>query len=246
MPSLPSSALHAHDELADRRHGGAVLRDHAAVVARHHRLHLALDRVGDDGEQLGRALHRVGVRVFLVADQHVGAVEHQRAQVTVQVELGTDRDLRADDGADARQQIALAIVVAVGHHGAVHVDQHRIERQGGLHAVQDLVAEILVDLAHGRARRCCKGREALDHRPAALLGLLAPDMHRRGEVGGLVLGGVAVPDAVFLVAAQAGREGHELVGLGPEGRDVDTLGQRLTPWRSGSPRHGRRPCPRLA
>ena len=176
-------------------------------------------------KQLGRTLHRVGVRVFLVADKHVGAVEHQGAQVAVQVEFGADRDLRADDGAHLGQEVAFAVVIAVGHHGAVDIDQHGIERQGGFHAGQDLVAEILVDLAHRCAGRGGEGREPLDHGPAALLGLLAPDMHRRGEVGGLVSGGVAAPDAVFLVAAQAGRKGHELIGFGPEGRDEDTLGQ---------------------
>src|SRR6185437_5000202 len=66
--------------------------------------------------------------------------------------------------------------------------------------------------------------EALDHRPATLLGLAAPDMDRRGEVGRLVLRGIAAPDAVLLVTAQAGREGHELVRLGAQGTDEDAAG----------------------
>ena len=245
---LALERLHSHDELADRRHGGAVLRDHAAVVARHHWLHLAVDRVGDDRKQLGRALHRVGMRVFLVAHQNVGTVEHQRAQVAVQVELRTDRAFRADDRADPGQQVAFAVVVAVGHHRAMHVDQYGVERQGRLHTGEHLVAKGLVDRAHGRARGRGERGQALDHSPAARLGILAPDMHRRGEVGRLVLRRIAAPDAVLLVAAQAGRKGHELVGLGAEGADEDTLAHALLLklCDGGSRRCDRRPCPRPA
>jgi hypothetical protein len=90
-----------------------------------------------------------------------------------------------------RQEIAFAVVVAVGDHRAVHVDQHGVERHRRLHAGQDLVAEAFIDRAHRRPRRRGEGAEALDHGPAALLGFAAPDMDRRGEVGRLVLGRVA-------------------------------------------------------
>ena len=243
---LALQRLHAHHELADRRHRGAVLRDHAAIVARHHGAHLAVDRVGDDREQFGRTLHRVGVRVFLVADQHVGAVEHQLREMAMQIELGADRDLGSDDRANALEQVAFAIVVTVGDHGAMHVDQHGVERHCGLHPGEDLVTEALVHRAHGGSRRGGEGAQPFDHGPALLLGFLAPGMDGRGEVGRLVLRGVAAKDAVLLIAAQAGREGHELVGLGAERTDVNALAQTTTPGRNDSPRRDRRPCRRPA
>ena len=70
----------------------------------------------------------------------------------MQVELGADRHLRPDDGADAGEQVAFGVVVALGDHGAVQVDQHGIDRQRLPQVVQDLVAEGFVDVPQGRGR----------------------------------------------------------------------------------------------
>jgi hypothetical protein len=107
----------------------------------------------------------------------------------------------------------------------MHVDQHGIERQSGLDAGHDLVAKALIDRAHRGARGCGEGRQPLDDGPAARLGRFAPDMQGRGKIGRLVLRGIAAPHAVLLVGAPAGGKGHELVGLGAESRNEDTLGQ---------------------
>jgi hypothetical protein len=113
----------------------------------------------------------------------------------------------------------------------MHIDQYRIERQVGLDAGQDFVAKAFVNRSYRGARGRGEGRQPFDHRPAARLGGFAPDMQRRGEIGGLVPGGVAAPHAVFLVSTPSGREGHELVGLGAEGSDEDPLGQDHSRWR---------------
>ena len=52
------------------------------------------------------------------------------------------------DVADMGQEIAFAVVVALGDHGAVAGQEHGIDRHGGLEVVDDLVAEALVDLLH--------------------------------------------------------------------------------------------------
>ena len=82
-------------------------------------------------DQFERALQDVGVRILLEGHQHVGLFDHRRAQVVVRVELGADHHLRPDDGAHALQQVALAVVVAVGDHRAVQAEQHHVHRQRG-------------------------------------------------------------------------------------------------------------------
>ena len=109
-----------------------------------------------------------------------------------------------------------AIVVAVGDHGAVDVDQDGVERQSGRDIGQHLVAKAFVDGPHRRAGRRREGREPFDGGPTQGFGRFAPDMQRRGEVGLLVPRRVAAPHAVLLVGPQAGRKGHELVGFGAQ------------------------------
>ena len=52
--------------------------------------------------------------IFLVHDQDVGGLGHGVGQVAVEVELGADRHVRADNLAHPGQQVALAVVAALG------------------------------------------------------------------------------------------------------------------------------------
>ena len=83
-------------------------------------------------EQIFRPFADVDVGILLVGDERGRGLQHQRRNVAVQVELAAHHGIRADDRAQPGQQVALAVVVALRHHGAVHVDQHEVERQRGL------------------------------------------------------------------------------------------------------------------
>ena len=59
----------------------------------------------------------------------------------MQVQLGGNGHAGAHDGPHPGQQVTLGIGVAVGDHGAVQVQQHRVDRHRPLQVGQDLVAQ---------------------------------------------------------------------------------------------------------
>ena len=96
-------------------------------------------------------------------------------QVAVRVELDADGHVGADQRAHLRDQLALAVVAAVGHHRAVQAEQHAVHRQRGAQLAEDLVAQRLPGLARDQARGLGEGGRALHQRPA--LGAGAPPRH---------------------------------------------------------------------
>ena len=54
----------------------------------------------------------------------------------MQVELDADGHVRTDQGADPLHRIALAIVIALGHHRPVHEEQHGLDRHRGAEVVE--------------------------------------------------------------------------------------------------------------
>ena len=81
-------------------------------------------------QQLGGAFAgggHVDVRIGAVRHQRVGLAQHAPRDVGVQVEAGDDRQLRPDDRAQPRQQLAFAVVGVLGHRGAVQVEVDRVE-----------------------------------------------------------------------------------------------------------------------
>ena len=97
--------------------------------------------------ELARALGDIDMRVFLEGDDGVRVLPHLLGQMAMQVELDADRRLRPDDLAHARQRVAFAIVIPVRDHGAVHEEQHDIDRHGGAQIGEDGVAQFLVHVA---------------------------------------------------------------------------------------------------
>ena len=63
-----------------------------------------------------------------------------------------DWNLRADNIADARQQIAFAVIVALGYHRAVQVKKDHIHRQSCPEIIENLLAKGFVNRAHDPAR----------------------------------------------------------------------------------------------
>ena len=65
----------------------------------------------------------------------------------MRVEFDADRHLRADDVAHAFDQVAFAVVVTVGHHGAMQAQHHGVDRHRGAQLPQHLVTQGFVGLA---------------------------------------------------------------------------------------------------
>ena len=89
-------------------------------------------------------------------------------------------DLRPDDLAHARDDVALAIVVAVRDHRAVQTEQHAVDRHRGAELVEDFVAHALVGGLRGGTGRLGPEARALDQLEAFLLGAPPRDPERPG------------------------------------------------------------------
>jgi hypothetical protein len=50
--------------------------------------------------------------------------------MAMQIELGSDRNAFADNGADALQNVSFAVVIALGSHGAMQRQNHHVHGHG--------------------------------------------------------------------------------------------------------------------
>ena len=192
------------------------LRQAAVGLRRSANVHQALGR-------LDAALGHVHVRIGLVAVEQVSVSHHRDAEVAVEVERHRDGHVGPDDRADGGDEVALAVVHALGHHGAVQVEQHAVEPAGGLEIGQHPVLHVSVDVAGHpagrRGRRRHRGHEGgaeplgrLDHatqtgaRPAEGLDDLAAVV----EIARLELGaiGAHVTEGVGLVRHHGQEQSH--------------------------------------
>ncbi|MCY1538604.1 hypothetical protein D9M68_741560 [compost metagenome] len=57
--------------------------------------------------------------ILLEQHQHGGLLHHQRGEVRMRIQFRAHHDIRPHDLAHAAQDVAFAIIVAVGHHCAV-------------------------------------------------------------------------------------------------------------------------------
>ena len=216
---LAFQRLHAGDEAFHRLDRGAPHGNAAAVVIGDDRLDLALRGGEAEGVEFAGAVADIGVRVFLVGDDDVCGGAHRLRQVAVQVELDPQHRVRADDGAGMGQQVAFAIIVAIGDHGAVHFQQHDIDRagsvrMGGAQIGEDGVAVVLVDVAQGGAGRLGEGAHALDNVQPVGLGQFAPFLQRQIAVAGGAEAAVAAVIALRGKAGVTGGDGGKRVGFG--------------------------------
>ena len=196
----------------------------------------------------------MSVGVFLVADDEVGGFHHGRGQVAVRIQLRADHRVRADDLARAAQQIAFAIVVAVGHHRAVQAEQRHVHGAGVAQVLQQFVAQRFIGVARGDAGRHGGGGQAFDQRPVLPLALA-----RRPQRAGIHLHAVrmlAGRVAARAVGAQAGGDGEKvLVSVAREPEKIFMLPPMSSVCRvreagargnaCGEIRSGRRPRPAL-
>ena len=224
MPSWPSSAMQPVDEAARRLARGVHHHDPAGVDHRGHRRDAAFGLGLAQVHQFQRTLQDVGVRILLEGHQHVGLFDHRCAQVVVRVEFGADHHLRPDDGAHALQQVALAVVVAVGDHRAVQAEQHHVHRQRGAQVGQQLVAQRLVGGARGGAAGLRGGDHAFQQRPARrpCRAAAPPTAGRRRSSCGRGAGRPCSSRAPG--TSQPGGHRREGVGLGGQGGGEDAHG----------------------
>ena len=75
----------------------------------------------------------------------------------MQIELGADRHRRADDGADPAEDVAFAIVIALGGHRAVQREDDHVDRHRPAKVVEQLVAQRLIGRPHDAPARLGEG-----------------------------------------------------------------------------------------
>ncbi len=119
------------------------------------------------GAAAGR--RHVDMRIGAVADHRGGVPYHLRRHVGVEIEAGDDRQCGTEQGADAAQQLALAILEMRRDHRAMQVEIDAVERTRGGEVLEqprrDALIHILIDIGRGR-RRAPRQRHQLMAQPA--------------------------------------------------------------------------------
>ena len=171
------------------------------------------------------ALVEVGVRELKEGRQDIGIGDALSRQVAVGIELGRDEDVRSHEGPDPLEQVALAIVIALRHHGAMQAEHDAVDRQGGPQLPKDLVAQLLIGLALHEAARLGPGSSAFDDVDRLGPGA-APQGHdwRRAQGRGLGMGARGRIER-SLEARAIGRDRRERVGFGGQRCREDAHGR---------------------
>jgi hypothetical protein len=130
----------------------------------------------------------------------------------------------ADDRAHLLQQVALAVVVAVGDHRAVQAEHDHVDGQRLLQVVEQLGAQRLVAGARGRAARLRAGDEALDEVPALVLAAQPRRPERPGEIEHPVRMRARRVVAAIAEGGHAGGHRREGVGFGGDAAGEDAHG----------------------
>jgi hypothetical protein len=121
------------------------------------------------------------VRIGAIAGDDRGAPDHGVGHLGVEIEGDRDRHV-GRDLADAVQKLAFAVVVMLGHHGAVQGEQHGIT--AGPDLVDDRCGHLLVGRLGHQARGMRRGR----HRNGEFGAGLARDVNETAERGVGALG----------------------------------------------------------
>ncbi|MNT02437.1 hypothetical protein D3C72_1369340 [compost metagenome] len=124
-------------------------------------------------DEFACALVHINVGILLEQHQHRGLLHHQWRQVRMRVQFCAHGHIGADQLAHAAQDVAFAIVIAIGDHGAVQAQQHHVHRQRGAQVRQQFITQGFVGGARGDAARLRRRDQPFHHRPAVFLGTLA-------------------------------------------------------------------------
>ena len=110
------------------------------------------------------ALVEIRVRELEKCSKDVGICHSLAGQMAVRIELGSDQDVGSDDGTDTLEQVTLAVVIALRHHGAMQPENDAIDRHRRLELIEDFVAQTLIGLPLQQPARLRPGRGSLDQR----------------------------------------------------------------------------------
>ena len=185
--------------LAHGRRGAEALADHIEQPLR--RLH--------------SALAHVHVRIGLVPVEEIGAADHARAQVAVEIEGNRDGHLGPDHAPHGLDEIALAVIEPLGNHGPVEIEEHAVDGARGLQVAEHALLHVLVDVPGDEARGGSGRRHRGDEAGAATLGRRDhPAQTGAGAAEGLDDLAAVVEITRFELAAVGGdvAEGVGLVG----------------------------------
>ncbi len=141
-------ALHRHDPV-DKRAPGRLVRHEGrgqrpAVEHRHRGPDFAAPGPDREIDEILGAGEEVGVRELLEEHHDIAGGNALLGQVAMEVVFRAEDRVRADDGAGAGEEIALAILVAVGHHRAMQAEQSDIDRHRRPELAENLVAQAFV------------------------------------------------------------------------------------------------------
>ncbi len=138
---------------------------HGPIAPGHGGAELAFQRPGQHtpGAQAGFA--HIDMGIGAITGQHRAIFHHGRVQIAVHVQGDGDGKI-GRDGADAAQQLALAVVEAFRHHGAVQVQHGGIA--AGRHRIHDVSRHGFEGVVRYRAGGAGIGGDGGCHLPAFL------------------------------------------------------------------------------
>jgi len=117
----------------------------------------------------------------------------------------TNRHVGPEDTPKAREQFALAVLVAVDDHRAMQVQQHSVDRLLPLGGLQHRAADLFECVIRYGAGRVRIGRDRVDQGPAVFVGRLEGRAQRRA--------GAAERDRDLVVAVKVAAPPQRHVGL---------------------------------
>ena len=174
------------------------------------------------------------MRIGAIGHQRIGHRHHPRRDIAVQVEADDERNLRADRSAHAPQQLAFAVIVMLGDHGAVQVEIDAVQRQRRGDALHQFPGDGLESLGRdmgGGARRAPERRHELPVPPTSGVDEAgSADIHALHRREDRFAARQRRPAATLQERLHSGHAGREGVGFVKKPTECDTA------WHSSSPR----------
>ncbi len=191
-------------------------------MQRHRGAQTLLERAVHNLGAIAPAILLVDLGVRLMADQHIRHHHHARRHVGMDVEHTHDGNRGSCQLADGFEDVALPVVDAFNHHGAVQVEEDTVERTSGAHPLQHVAEDFIEDRARRRRARGGVGED----RRHQLMPVLLTDCQEAADGGisaaefgeDFLTGEVAKPVVTEVVPGSGhGREATRLVDYRPAG-----------------------------
>ena len=123
----------------------------------HHRMQLAPDGSHHHFRGLKAPVIPVHMGILMVGNHRRGAVHHPLRNIGVEVQRGDHRHIGANNLSHGLQNISLAVLLMLSHHGTVQSEQHAIDLPGSGQVLEkdplDLLKGLLRHISGGFGRR---------------------------------------------------------------------------------------------